>query len=551
MNLYRLTLRSLPALLAVALLAACATAAPPAAPAKPRLIVFLVVDGLPQRQVLEYRDQLAPDGFNRLLERGAWFANAHYGHGYTVTAAGHAVMLTGAYPHRTGIIGNDWRDPVTLAQVYNTGDTTASYIGNATKALDGTSPRNLKAETVSDVLKRADPRSKVIAISGKDRGAILLGGKTGTAYMYMGGTGQFASSTFYMKEHPEWVNAFNAAKPADRYFKTAWTALLPEAAYARSLPDEQKWFARSAGVGKLPRMMGAEADTAPGPSYYSGLLIGPFADALSLDFARAAIRGEALGQDDAPDILAISLSGHDYVNHAFSAESRMSHDHMLQLDRLYQAFFKDLDDLVGKDNYIVVQTADHGFMPAPEHSLSLGRDAGRVNVGQMLGRLNVALVQRFGAGKWVADYSATNLLFDRKLMATVDTAALFEETRKLALSEPGIAAAYTRQELISGSRAGAPFFEQMRRAFHPDVSGDIVLALKPWWMSGSSNATTHGSPHAYDTNVPIMVYGPKWVKAGRIDTRVEVADIAPTLSRLLGIAAPASSEGKLLPLLAP
>ena len=163
----------------------------------------MAVDGLPQRQVLAYRDQLAPDGFARFLDRGAWFANAHYKHAFTVTAAGHATMLTGAYPHRTGVIGNEWRDPATGAPVYNTGDSSGDlHRPQDRMPLDGTSPRNLKVETVGDVLRKADPRSKVIAISGKDRGAILPAGKTGIAYMYMGSSGQFASTTFYMQQHP-------------------------------------------------------------------------------------------------------------------------------------------------------------------------------------------------------------------------------------------------------------------------------------------------------------------------------------------------------------
>ena len=151
-------------------------------PGRPKLIVSIAIDGLPQRQVLNYRDQLSPDGFSRFLLRGSWFANAHYDHAYTVTAAGHAAMLTGAYPHRNGIIGNEWRDSQTGQSEYCTGDTSAHYIGHATRPLDGTSPKNLKVETVGDVLRGANPQSKVIAISGKDRGAILPAGMTGTAY---------------------------------------------------------------------------------------------------------------------------------------------------------------------------------------------------------------------------------------------------------------------------------------------------------------------------------------------------------------------------------
>jgi len=540
--------RSFLSIVLAAALGACAAA--PAPQDKPKLVVFLVVDGLPQRQVVGYRDQLAPDGFARFLDRGAWFANAHYKHAFTVTAAGHATMLTGAYPHRTGIIGNEWRDPATGAPVYNTGDTGAAYIGHKTHPLDGTSPKNLKAETVGDVLRRADGRSKVIAISGKDRGAILPAGKTGTAYIYMSTSGQFASSTFYMQQHPAWVAEFNASKPADRFFKTEWKPLLPEAAYAKSVPDSQPWYGPAGG--KLPMMMGVAADDAPGPAYYSALLRSPFADMVALEFARAAIAGEQLGRDDAPDILSVSLSGHDYVNHRWSAESRLSHDHTLQLDRMLQAFFRDLDAAVGKDNYIAVLTADHGFMPAPEYSQAQGLDAGRITFSQSLARINAGMVQRFGEGRWVIGNSSASLLLDKKLIAQkhLDLDVVAEEARRLLLLEPGFGTAYTRKELLSGSRAGAPFFEASRRAWHPDVSGEVQFTLRPNWMFGSSSGSiaTHGSPHPYDTHVPILVYGPKWVKAGRVDSAVEVADIAPTLARMLAVPAPAASEGRPLPL---
>lgn len=534
--------------MAAVLLAACAYT--PIPPAPPKLLVLLVVDGLPQRQITAYRDQLAPDGLARFLDRGAWFADAHYEHAFTVTAAGHATLLTGAYPNRTGIIGNSWRDPATGAPVYNTADTSASYIDHRTDALeDGTSPKNLRAETVGDVLRRGDAASKVIAVSGKDRGAILPAGKAGTAYMYMDDSGGFASTTHYMKEHPSWVNAFNNAKPADRYFKAEWKPLLPDAAYARSLPDNQPWYSRG---GQLPAMMGAPSDTSPAPAFYASLLRSPFADALALDFARASIAGEQLGQDASPDILSISLSGHDYVNHAFSAESRLSHDHLLQLDRLLQAFLLDLDARVGKGNYLAVLTADHGFMPAPEVLAAQGLASGRLNSSQMLERINAGLELRFGPGRW-AGYSGSSLLIDKKLLAQTkaDASTVIEEARKLLLAEPAIATAYTRRELESGSRAGEPLFAASEKSWHREVSGDIQYTLKPNWMFGGSTGATHGSPYDYDNHVPLLMYGPAWIKPGRVDSRVHMSDLAPTLSGILRIATPSLSEGRLLPLRAP
>lgn len=511
----------------------------------------MAVDGLPQRQVVDYRSQLAPDGLARFLDRGAWFADAHYGYAYTVTAAGHASMLTGTYAYRHGIIGNDWRNLETGEREYCTGDTRYTYIGNKTDKLDGTSPNNLLVETVGDVLKRSNPRSKVIGISGKDRGAILPAGKTGVAYMYMSKSGEFASSTFYMKEHPAWVNAFNATKPADRYFKQAWKPVLDDAAYAGSQPDEQPWFLVKGA--KLPMVMGA-AQVQPDGAYYGGLLRSPFVDEMSLEFARAAIKGESLGTDDgAPDILTVSLSGHDYVNHAFGAESRLSHDHVLHLDRLFQAFFRDLDAMVGRDNYVVVLTADHGFMPAPETSLAAGRAAGRKSNSETLARVNAGLVQKFGPGTWAKFFSASALVLDHKLIAErkVDRLAVQEEARALLQKEEGIAAVYSRDELRGNTRAGAPYFDQMRKSWNAERSGDLQIALQPYWMFASStSATTHGSPHAYDTNVPILFYGPRWVKRGMVNERVEVSGIAPTLAQMLRVPPPSASEGQVLPVVA-
>jgi predicted AlkP superfamily pyrophosphatase or phosphodiesterase len=539
-------------LVAAVLLAGCATAEQTAS-VKPRLVVFLVVDGLPQRQVVDYRDQLAPDGLRRFLERGAWFSDARYGHAFTVTGAGHATMLTGAYPHRSGIIGNDWRDRVTGEPEYCAGDAAHTYIGHKTQKLDGTSPKNLMVETVGDVLRGADTRAKVIAISGKDRGAILPAGKAGVAYMYMDSTGQFASTTYYMKEHPAWVTAFHAAKPADRHFKASWSPLLPEGAYARSLADGQAWY--NAG-GKLPKVLG-EGDEKPGPAFYSALMRSPYGDVMTLDFARAAIAGEGLGQDEVPDILSVSLSTHDYINHAYGPESRLSHDHLLQLDRLLEAFFRDLDRLVGRERYVAVLTADHGFMPAPEYSKSLGRNAGRQNIPQLLAGVSTALQQKFGEAKLARGFSASGVLLDNAMIAQkkLDAAAVQNEVRRAVLAEPGVAAAFTRAELENPASlpANTPFLAQVRKTWNPDRSADVQMIVKEYWLFESRRtfAATHGSPYAPDYTVPILFYGPHWVGAGRVDTTVEVADIAPTLARLLQVPAPSGSEGKLLPLAPP
>ena len=300
--------------------------------------------------------------------------------------------------------------------------------------------------------------------------------------------------------------------------------------------------------GWLPKKVGDGQDK-PGPLFYGEILATPFSDDLLFAFARAAIAGERLGRGAAPDILILSLSAHDYINHAWGAESRLSHDHVLQLDRMLADFFGDLDQAVGPENNVAVLTADHGFMPAPEHSQSLGRDAGRVNAAQLSAKVNAGLARTFGEGQWLGPWSAQGVILNHALIKArgVDAAALAAEARKLLAAEPGVAAAYTHAELESGSAKGAPLFDAMEKSFDRDRSADIVVSLKPYWMFGAAPGTTHGSPYDYDTNVPLLFYGPPWILPGRFDTRVEIADVAPTLARILRIPAPASTEGKLLP----
>jgi arylsulfatase A-like enzyme len=164
--------------------------------------------------------------------------------------------------------------------------------------------------------------------------------------------------------------------------------------------------------------------------------------------------------------------------------------------------------------------------------------------------VNAALVKRYGEGNWAPWISAQALVLNKPLIAEkkVNVVELSEEARKTLLAEPGVAAVYTRAELEGNTRAGAPLFDLMRKSWNRELSGDLQMGLKPYWMYGGGNMTTHGSPYPYDTNVPILIYGPPWVMPGRVDRRVEVADIAPTLARILRVPVPSSCEGKPLPL---
>jgi predicted AlkP superfamily pyrophosphatase or phosphodiesterase len=531
-------------LLVLLLLAASARATAPA------LVVVLVVDGLPQEQLVKYRDLYGPGGFKRLLDDGAWFGNAHHGHAVTLTGPGHASVLTGTYPYRHGIIANEWTDRNTLGQVYCVGDAAHSYIGDETKKLDGTSPANLRVTTVGDELKYANNgQSKVVTVSGKDRGAILLAGKRGTAYMYMDKSGRFASSTYYMKEHPAWHARYYAAKPQDKWMGEAWAPLLPDAAYARSATEGQPWQARNyAGMGgafpfKLPGSDKPEA-------YHTALIRTPFGDAATLDFARAAIEGEDLGRNPAgvTDILGVSLSTHDYVNHSFGPESRVSQDHLLRVDRALAAFFDYLDQRIGLDNVVIAFTADHGFMNAPEYSAAIGLGGARLNAPKMMADLNAALSERFGIkGNIAVRLSYPTIILDQPLMEKyfLNRGEVESLAQRFLQSYPGVAALYTRSQLEYGALPDLPLSVAVQRAWNRELSGDLYVVQNPFSLYGSLSVT-HGSPYSYDTNVPLVLYGKTWIKPGKYPRAAAVADIAPTLSYLLEIRPPAASEGRVL-----
>jgi predicted AlkP superfamily pyrophosphatase or phosphodiesterase len=527
---------------ALALAASLGAHAAPVKPeAQPKLVLVIAVDGLPQEQVTRYRSQFGEGGFRRLLDQGAWFNNAHQAHGVTVTAVGHTAILSGAYPYQHGIIGNNWIDPVTLKSVYCTEDQAHQYLGNeVTDPSDGTSPAKLRVDTLGDQLRYATgQKAKVITVSGKDRGAILMAGKTGTAYMYMEKSGNFASSTYYMQQHPQWVQSYQAAKPQERYYGKTWRPMLADSAYAND-------------AGDAPNLAMYSESGAPDNAYYKRLKESPFLDELTLDFARAAVEGESLGKNPAgvPDLLGVSLSAHDLANHAYGPESKVSHDHLQRLDRMLAGFFSYLDKRIGMDNVLVVLTADHGFPNVPEFSSGTQHiDAQRIDGKKLVADLSAHLTSRFGVDKLVSAYLMPNVHLDTALIeqSKLNRADVENAAARFLLSQKGIADVFTRTQFENGAVNGTRIATLMRRAWNRELSGDLMLVTKPYWYFGSGNSgTSHGAPYAYDTNVPLIVMGKPWIKPGAYSQYAEVVDIAPTLSFLLRVRPPAGAEGRVL-----
>jgi predicted AlkP superfamily pyrophosphatase or phosphodiesterase len=517
---------------------------------QPKLIVVLVVDGLPNEQVLRYRDQFGQGGFRRMLEQGASLSNAHQAHGITVTAVGHATILSGAYPYQHGVIGNNWIDPKTYASVYCTEDTAYRYISEETKPSDGTSPANMRVDTLGDQLRYASGnRAKVVAVSGKDRGAILLAGKSGTAYMYMEGSGNFASSTYYMQSHPDWVQRYQSGRPQDRYYGKKWTPLLADSAYATDA-DDSFYPATAGATNRFPFTFNSKSGSIDS-DYFKRLKTSPFLDELTLEFARAAVQGERLGNNPngVTDLLAVSLSAHDSVNHSYGPESKMSHDHLQRLDRMLAGFFDFLDQSVGRDNFLVVLTADHGFANTAEFSKAQHLDAGRINSTKLVAALNAHLSEKYKLSPLVRAASLPNIYLDSDLLAKRGLA--YDEVERTAArflrAQEGIAEVYSRSQFESGAAATTRIGMLMRRAWNSQLSGDLMVVTRPHWAFGSgSSGATHGTPYKYDTNVPLMLMGPRWIKPGFNGQYAETVDIAPTLASVLRIRPPAGSEGKVL-----
>ena len=223
------------------------TAGAPGGKAPPKLVLFLVVDGFPQEQLVKYYDQYGERGFRTFLDRGAWYGNNHYSHATTYTSVGHATLLSCAHPYKHGVVGNDWIDKKTGKRIYSTEDARHKYIGEDTPQHSGTSPFNIKVTAVGDELIYANGKSKVITISGKDRSAIGLAGQHGTAYMHSTVTGRFITSDYYMPDYPGWWKAFYEGKPQDRYSRQKLGPLLLEEPCARSTSDDRPWTTRYKG----------------------------------------------------------------------------------------------------------------------------------------------------------------------------------------------------------------------------------------------------------------------------------------------------------------
>lgn len=513
--------------------AAVAPAVAPARPAaaRPSLLVFVTIDQLRPDYLDRWYGQLT-GGLRRLVDQGAYYARGVHDHAITETAPGHAATLSGRFPYSTGIASN-------VAGV-NTPD--APLVG-ATG--EGASPFRFTGTTMADWMTAADPRTRVLSVSRKDRGAILpIGRGKFPVFWYASSQGRFVTSTWYADTLPTWVQAFNAEeRVVDRYAGRTWDLLGPPEAYPEpdSVPGE--------GAGRdflFPHRLSEDTARAR-----AAIIVYPFMDELTLDFAWRGVRTLDLGAGPATDLLAISLSTTDAVGHRYGPDSRELHDQVLRLDRLLGAFLDSLVALRGAENVILALTSDHGVAPSPEITSSWGDNskARRVMAADFTAALTATAprVARAKVDPALFSFDGQTLEVDRskaggKQRELLDVARTFAaEARRV----PNVARVDVIDDLARADTVKDATARRWLHMFRP--GGDVLVAitLDQFSIFGTANVATHGSPYDYDARVPVILWG-AGIAPARHTEEARVVDLAPTLAELLGVKPLERLDGRVL-----
>ena len=513
---------------------------------RPPLVVGIVVDQMRYDYIYRYWDKYSATGFKRLINEGFFCKNTNYNYVPTYTAPGHAAIYSGTTPSVNGIIANDWYDASIGKTVYCVSDEQVESVGS--KDEEGRrSPERLMTTTITDELRLAtNMRSKVIGVALKDRSSILPGGHLANAcYWYDGSTGNFISSTYYMKELPSWTQEFNNRKLPKKYLSEDWKTLLPMDEYTASMADDYPYETLLKGELKpvfphrLPELAKANGNL-------DLIRDTPFGNTLLKEFAMEAIVSENLGKSGNTDFITISFSSTDYIGHAYGPNSIEVEDTYLRLDKDISELLDFLNARFGKNNVLLFLTADHGGMQIPAYLKSLHIPAGYVNEIQMKDTLKHYLTNQYGA-PLVAMYINQQVYLDHKEIEAkkLDIADVQEKAaaflRRLpTVSEVLTANALNRSQFTEGARAF------MQRGFNGKRSGDLLINYVPGFGNYHSTGTSHGAPYSYDTHVPLFFYG--WgIPQGSTQETVVIPDIAATLAALLNIQFPNGCNGRPIP----
>jgi predicted AlkP superfamily pyrophosphatase or phosphodiesterase len=500
----------------------------PDAPPRPKLIVLITVDQLRPDYFSRWKSQLT-GGLFQLAGEGALFTEAYQDHAVTETAPGHSTILSGRWPAHTGIIRNSAGVQDTAAPLL--------IVTNG----PGASPRRFRGTTLFDWLKAVDPTARALSVSRKDRGAILpIGQAKEQIYWYQSGV--FTTSRYYADSLPTWVQTFNARRLPFKAANTAWTLLLPDSAYKED--DNEPWENGGRDIAFPHRL---PADSVRAAAAVTGT---PIIDSLTLLLALDGLEALRLGRKGT-DILAVSLSATDAVGHAFGPDSREIHDQVLRLDRYLGWFLKRVTDRVGRDNVVVVLTADHGVTPYPERTrVKTGAQAFRVQIDTLITAVNRDLDRLLGGGgatapapgsaprEWLGFDSGMLFLRDNGRFAAtgVKTDSVLDAVAVRIRAVPGVARVEKPADLARADTASDPVARRWVHHLPPDAGVVLTVTLHPasvWGFEGQAIAM-HGNPSEDDSHVPLIFWG-RGFRRGSYAGRVNTVDIAPTLGQLLGV----------------
>ena len=513
---------------------------------KPKLVVSIVVDQMRFDNLDKYNGSYSDNGFKRLIREGFNLKNNHFNYVPTVTGPGHASISTGSTPKTHGIAGNNWFDKKTRKDVYCTTDLDYENLGgNAYSAK--MSPNNLLVETLGDLNRiENDMNSKTISIAIKDRGSILMGGKkANAAYWFYGkDKGEWVSSKYYMQELPDWVNSFNNSGFISTYIRE-WNTLYDINSYNESRSDDNKFEKSFKGDPSVtfPYDLNKLKDLNDG---YDMLKETPFGNSLTTDFAIEAISNEKLGKDQYTDVLTISYSSTDYIGHNFGVDAKETQDAYLRLDLEIERLLNFLDSHVGKNEYTLFLTADHGAAKIPAYLNSIGVKSQNIEEGTVKNILNDVLFKSFGSNQLISKIMNSQIYLNDYTINSLNlNLDIIEKTIINTLSQLDfIDKAYTSNEIINGN-FDSGYELLIQNGYNIPRSGDIIFKLKENVISYGNKGTTHGSGYSYDTHVPLIFFGKKIVQ-GESNVKTKITDIAPTIAKLLGLKKLSDSTGEVL-----
>jgi len=502
----------------------------------PKLVVILVIDQFRGDYLDRYRDEFREDGFRMFLDKGAVFSNCEYNYANTRTAPGHATLLTGAYSNGHGILGNEWYDPerrnpkgsLEPGTVTSVWDANTKFVGVADKGDGAASPHNLRATTLGDELKLATQgKSRVFAISLKDRAAILPGGFSANGAFWIDkNSGAWITSDYYEPQLPGWIQQFNSSKRIEKYWDVQW---------------------KDATGHVLGTTASKKKDGKPA-AFYDAVGATPFANDYEFEFARDLITQEKLGAGPATDLLVISLSANDILGHAVGPDSPEMHAMALALDNQIAGFFGFLGQQIGLANVWVALSADHGVAPVPSVAKNLRIPSVGFDGEKLKEKINAVLSVKLAAAKPTAflkslDYP-TVWLDDRAFSALHVKEADAEHAVGEALLQIGMQGYFTKSQLAAGAVPNDELGVRFLHSYSP-LGGWYVLGVPAPYTIGGTSGTDHASPYHYDRHVPLAFYGLAF-RTGVYRTSAEPVDLAVTLSSLLGINAPSHAVGRVL-----